>query len=360
MDFFSILAVGDLKNETWLTTGGAVERDLRLSVLRGMFVPFVLVPLLLYAAGDYETGKRLLAECFCNNITGETGNWASLKRFRRRWFCFSLRPDQSALSERLRVIQRLCSGMESLPWNERIQSLIAQIETLAIAPPASDYAHYYAAKGEDAGFADCAAWNEKQKNVALLLDRHNPASVLDIGSNVGWFSLLAAARGSRVMAMDADLSSVDILYRNIKYATRFPITPLWMTFDDLQTESFSLCADGIRQEHPFHMAATKRLRSDMIFCLGLLHHLTLGLGKTFHDVFAVLSALSAKVIVAEFIAMDDWAIAAQPDFFPSLAKWSCASYAMENAISAASRFGLRCTVLPSTPARTRHLLVFEP
>ena len=65
--------------------------------------------------------------------------------------------------------------------------------------------------------ADCmyseAEFAAKQQFVIDALDRLRPATLLDVGCNTGLFSALAAARGSRVVAIDRDPDSAEMLWR---------------------------------------------------------------------------------------------------------------------------------------------------
>lgn len=383
VDFFSIIATKDMEKEEWLA-GDSKAKDLRPTVLERMFFPFFLLPLLYYAQGCYDFGKLLLAEKFCNSVGYEALDSNQLKELfpedvfsslekssdvsfpaklrmlwnSKRYFTgMSHKLQQTSLFSRFHAIRYLCSTACTVSWLERISTLIGIIESLPMEPPRSGYTNYYALKGEDAGLSDSASWNEKQVNVATLLNCFSPKTVLDIGANTGWFSQLASMNGARVVAVDNDLACVDSLYRMLKYSCRLPITPLWMPFDDLTRIAFSV--NRFNSESPARLPAVKRLRSELVLCLGLLHHLTLGMGKSFLDVFSIISALAEKIAIVEFVDIDDKLIESNPTFFNALPMWSRDAYSIDKAIAVATEYGWQCSIQESTPKETRRLIVME-
>ena len=366
VDFFSLLPADELDNEQWLKDYCPKGLDLRLHVLERMFVPYMLIPLLMYAAGRYDKGQRLLKNCYCNNCRGEVAGWDALRHLispsKKKLLKMALsaeRLPRLAAFWKMREIHKLCGEKFDISWEDRLRELIRHISTLDLMPPLSGYTDYYAAKGEDAGLGDPESWNGKQREVAGVLSKYAPKTVLDLGANTGWYSLLAARMGAYVTALDIDLSCIDTLYRTAK--TSFPgsICPLWMSFDDLTAEHYSLDASGQTNENPLHMAATRRLNSDVVLCLALMHHLTLGLGLGLEKVLEVLFALTKRVLVLEFTDLDDPLIVADPSFFPNLAQWNADSYSREAVQNIALKSGFTCTVAPSTPAETRCLLILE-
>jgi SAM-dependent methyltransferase len=352
VDFFSILSVEDLTNEKWLKAINKKNIDFRLVVLQSMFVPYFLIPLMQYAEGDYNEGKRLLEECYCNNCNNILSDWNShpIKLFRKK--------NNITNRKQLKDIKKLCLSDE-YSWTERVRLLYKSIENLKITPEKSAYASYYSDKNEESGLSDIGSWNEKQRNISEFLVKYKPSTVLDIGSNTGWYSLLAARNGAKVISLDSDLSSVDELYKMAKYGIYKTITPVWMSFDDMNKEGFSLDACGKIQENPIHMSALKRLKCDMVFCLGLLHHLILGLGKSMESVIEQVILLTNKIAIFEFIDINDPLIKASPDFFPSLDKWNKNNYSIDYMKKSADSFGFQYSILPSSPSQSRSLVIFK-
>jgi SAM-dependent methyltransferase len=234
-----------------------------------------------------------------------------------------------------------------------LRSLVAGLD---VAPPESAYASYYEDKKENWGLGDASSWQEKQLGVQRVLHETRPATVLDLGANTGWFSQLACHMGSSVIAADIDIACADALYRTAAFC-RLSLTPLCLSFDALREEHFA-SGTGQYAQSPIHMAALQRLQSDCVLCLGLLHHLTLGLGKSFADVFAQLSALTRNALILEFVDLEDRLVREDPDFFPNISAWTGETYSLKAVRQAGAAFFSRCSELPSTPAESRTLLVF--
>jgi len=106
------------------------------------------------------------------------------------------------------------------------------------------------------------------------------------------------------------------------------------------------------------LPATERLQSDLVCCLGLLHHLVLGEGRSMHDVLEVLATLTRRTLVIELVTLDDSLIVENPDFFASLTKHSAATYNLDALLEAGRPHFPRFSLMPSHP-ETRTLVVFE-
>jgi len=348
VDFFSIVPNSDLENEKWLKDSCPEGVDLRIWVLQLMFVPYFLIPFLLYVQGDFESGKKVLKNYFCNNSNKITFDWNILSN---KCKIFSILKNTS---KQIKKLQNLFNN--NIPWRTCINSLIQYIETTNIRPPISGYNTYFTDKKEDFGICDTNNWTQKQHTIAKLLDEHKPESVLDIGSNTGWFSLLALKKGAKVFSLDYDVSCVDELYRIIQYTDRNNLTPLWISFDDLFSEEYSLDAYGALGKNPFHISADKRLCSDLVMCLGLFHHLTLGLGKSFSELLNKLLQLCNKILIIEFVDLNDNLIKSDPDFFPLIQQWNTESYSLNNLIELINLKELKYSIFDSFPVSSRHLI----
>lgn len=359
VDFFSLVRNEELTGMDWLMSGSAPGTDPRFCVLQRMFVPHMLLPLLFYVRKDFDGGRRLLTECYCNNTAGVSATWdivPELSLTSRLLFLFRqfvTHGTQTTLDREFIELRHICLASE-IPWHERLERLRTAVEACDVTPSSSGYESYYADKGELFGLSVSDCWGEKQRNIHSVLTDERPATVLDIGANTGWFSRLACSMGSAVISMDIDIKSIDLLYKEARLC-RLPLTPLWMSFDDLTVEHFSLNENGILHEFPFHMAASKRLRCDMVLCLGLLHHLILGMGKTIQEVFLILSHLAQSVLVLEFVDLEDELIRSEPSFFKNLTE-AKKTYNLDSVLSEGKKHFGSVRILASHP-ETRRLLV---
>lgn len=362
VDFFSIVKKENLSYEKWLMDGAPSNIDPTLRVLQLMFVPHMLLPLIMYARKDFMKGHRLLSEYYCNNINRNKATWACVPELNIKGriihICKSIKSRLPVFSqiELFSELHSLCYD-PLITWSERLDRLRVAIESCNVSPCLSGYSSYYEDKNEYYGLSDLNRWTDKQNTIYQLLSTIQPKTVLDIGSNTGWFSKLACSLGASVIAIDADLKSIDILYRESKFCY-LKLTPLCLKFDDLIVEHYSLDKCGLKQENPFHIAAIKRFKSEVVLCLGLLHHLTLGMGKNFKNVIEVLALLTSNTLVLEYVSLSDPLIESNPGFFAKIDEWSYEAYSRDLLIKVASEYFEKCTILPSNP-KTRSLLVFS-
>src|SRR5207248_3355832 len=145
---------------------------------------------------------------------------------------------------------------------ELLGRLRAEVERLVIPSPRTEWSNYY--DGSLLPFFASDDWTPKHSSVDRVLSDLRPPSLLDIGSNRGWYAQLAALRGSRVVAFDADEPCVTQLYQDSKERS-LPILPLIMDFKN-PSPGYGVCNQWLAP-------ATERLRCDMVLGLALVHHL---------------------------------------------------------------------------------------
>jgi len=245
-------------------------------------------------------------------------------------------------------------SLKKLPFVQACKNLYNYINDTPVGINQSNYSSYYELKKESYSFEDRDSWKEKQTSVYKALSKHKPKTVLDLGANTGWFSLLAEQCGAQVIALDIDEACADVLYQRAK-RENLKILSLVMPFDQLSNEYF---AKTLKDKHPLLLAGTKRLQAELVLSLGLFHHLVLGLGYELVSVFEILSQLTQKVLVLEFIGFDDPLIQDEPSFFSHISKFSQSTYNLEAIINVGLKFFSSHTVLDSHPT-TRKLIVFE-
>lgn len=201
------------------------------------------------------------------------------------------------------------------------------------------WSQYYESGGAEVG--DTSLYDEKQRSVDAILAELPPGSVLDAGSNAGWYSRLAVARGHTVIALDTDDRTLGSLYLRARDAS-LPILALRM---DMMWPTGS---SGLGLES---RAAPERLQSDTVMALALLHHLAGFQGITFEVFARVLDMFAKRYVIVEFIPREDrfvahWAIAK--------AEW----YDLESLKVAMSPYFSYRESRPSTPA-PRQIVLFE-
>ena len=142
-----------------------------------------------------------------------------------------------------------------------------------------------------------AALERKKRFVRKHLERLRPHCVLDLGCNTGEFSLLAAQYGQYVVAMDADESCVNEVYRNCKKESKQGILPLVMDITNpTPSQGWELC------ERP---SVFDRVQPDCVLMLALIHHLCIAANIQLSQIVSLLKRLGARSSIVEFVPKTD-------------------------------------------------------
>lgn len=145
-------------------------------------------------------------------------------------------------------------------------------------------------------------WSAKQRNLHKILTDLQPNSVLDIGCGTGWYSKLAAIKGSKVIAFDTNEACVTQLYYDA-CKNKLPILPLIMDFSK-PTPSRGL------SKH-WAIAAKERLQCDMVLALAVVHQIVLERRLNFVQIAKGLAQFSQRWVVVEFIPREDTEVVKQ-------------------------------------------------
>lgn len=367
VDFPSLVRKEKLCNEEWLLEGLHYS-DVRYALVDRMLTPHILIPFMAMVAKKYDQARVLLSEKACNC---GTPSWMdldngiittlsivdALKSFLN--FISPILPKNSRQIITLRNILDLAGVGDFTDFTNRILEFVTAMD---VTPPRSGYLSYYEDKKEKFDFDEQSAWNNKQINVYNIVNSHKPVTVLDIGANTGWFSILSEKLGAHVVALDIDESSIDSLYLYSK-ENKLNILPLLMPFDGLTKEIYGI-DDKLPmyqgrdfKKTPLFLPATRRLKSEIVLCLGLLHHLILGMGKTIDEVLRILSDVTESILVLEYVDLEDEMIRSEPSFFKNLEKGK-QCYQADNVLEAGNKYFDKIEIFPSHP-ETRKLFVFQ-
>lgn len=199
-----------------------------------------------------------------------------------------LRPLASnALSLARELTSRAKPAINASPFDTAVQ-LRRMVESIAIPMPRTEWSEYYK---EFPPLSPSPDWGLKRHSVHKVLSDLKPATVLEIGSNRGWYSQLAARLGSQVVAFDVDETAITQLYMDAKTADQ-RILPLVMDF------RFSIPAsDTFWQGRP---AADARLSCDLVLAIALTHHLVFKQHMRFELIVEGLSLFTRKWLLVEF------------------------------------------------------------
>jgi len=362
VDFTSIIPIRDLASQPHLlrarAPGGMSGRWDKTSLAvyemyRGMYDPYFGLPLAMMHRRRHAVARRRLFET--------TLNAADTVITRREAF-------EGDVVGRLRyeLDERILRNLLAQKGPAK-PGFFAAVRRAAsrrkAALEASAYSSYYEDKNEAFSPEPSARWTAKQHGVHNALRGFSPATVLDLGSNTGWFSMLAARLGSSVVAVDLDEASIDRLYSTAK-REQLGILPLVAnltealpelapnTFEDEPSQSL------LGEAPPLIRSAPSRLRCEMVLALAIVHHLALGQGLRFDEIASILGGLADKYLCVEFVDIDDAMITDDPDFFPALkaSPDGFAWYAREEFMRELRRYFGTIKVVPSHPG-SRSLLV---
>ena len=347
VDFLSLAPLERLREMRWLRAEGYA--DPRFAVVKRMLLRRMILPLLFMASRRYRIARDLLS-IRSNRCGGKPPSWRELLvplgRALRYLRCL-------AVATELLSVERSGRDKDAAAFRALISKLGRRVRALDVTPPRSGYSSDYDRKNEALLPADPAGFLPKQKTVFEILRARAPRSVLDIGANTGWYSILASRLGASVIALEEDEFCVDVLYDRAKMQG-LHILPLKVSFGDLTREIRGESTD----ENAIYRAGVERLGADLVLVLGLAHHLVLGEGRSIDDVFEVLRKLAAKTLVLEFVSLDDEKIRDAPGFFPNLKKYSSSNYNLERMLESGRRHFATVDIRPSHPA-TRTILVFD-
>jgi hypothetical protein len=184
-------------------------------------------------------------------------------------------------------------------------------------------------------------WTPKQKVAFEVLSRFKPETVLDIGSNTGWFSELASNNNCSVVALDRDEGCVEMLYERFQGTSK--VLPLIFDF---------------KNPSPPHgpadkqfAGATERLRCDLVLALGVTHHLVFKEGMGFKSIADVLQKFTKSTLLVEFVPKEDRYVS---EWYNDSYNW----YNLENFVLELKRGFSQINVLPSNRP-PRSLLLCE-
>ncbi len=138
----------------------------------------------------------------------------------------------------------------------------------------------------------------KMSFVSDAINELNPRAVLDLGSNSGEYSVLAAKNGAFVVAADNDVGALERLYKRIK-TQKLEITPVVLNI------ARPTPAVGWRNSEVDSFIARATNAFDLIFALALIHHLLVTERVPVVDIIDMLYSLNAKHIIIEWVGADD-------------------------------------------------------
>jgi SAM-dependent methyltransferase len=362
VDFTSIIPIDHLPSQAhlvprhtpgwlvnrWDTTSRSVYEMYRL-----MFEPYFGLPLAMMDLGHHAKARKRIYETTLNTCDDIIT--------RREVFEHSLAGRIGyEIEDRQLQLALMEKGPRKPKFFTRVRHGIAHRKA---ALKGSAYSSYYEDKREAFAAEPSADWTNKQHGVHGALTKMQPASVLDLGSNTGWFSMLAAKLGSRVVAVDLDEASIDRLFVDARRENA-DILPL---VANLVRPLPSLDAKVFRDEPSLSLIGDctslisppdQRLKCEMVMALAIVHHLALGQSHPFDEIAKILGSLATKYLCVEFVDLEDEMITSDRGFFPAYnaSPDSFTWYSKENFMTALGFEFDTIEEVPSHPS-TRTLLL---
>jgi len=188
-----------------------------------------------------------------------------------------------------------------------LNSLESIVKKLKWQPRGTEWADYY----QDTNYSP-QALEHKKIIVAGFLDRVRPATIWDLGANIGVFSRLASDRRIPTVSFDVDPAAVEKNYLDCVARGESNILPLVI---DLTNPS-----PAIGWENKERMSLKERGPADAVLALALVHHLAISNNVPLSRIAGFLSDISHWLII-EFVPKSDSQVqrllATREDIFPS-------------------------------------------
>jgi SAM-dependent methyltransferase len=347
VDFSSVVTKSTRNKTSWINQARG-SKSIEKYLISELMYPFMLLPLFVGLINSEHEMRQILKYEYCNSGSPSI-TWKRVS-FKNLFIRFN-----PVIAFRVSLFL-LCKNF----YRSETRTLAKAIKLLRIllrkSIRKSNYLSYYQNKAEQFNFENPHDWNCKQASVLEVIKRTKPADVLDIGSNTGWFSILAAKNNCRVKSLDIDPVIVDHLYLCAK-KEKLDIEPSVQDFESLAILKEIRLSD---REQP--LVYSRKLPSfsydaDMVLALGLIHHLVLGLGYSLERIMQLMSALSRHTLVLEFVSLDDEKIVSEQEFFPDFHQ-SKSAYTKDSIIKFGLDFFDKVEIFPSNPI-SRELLVFS-
>lgn len=172
-----------------------------------------------------------------------------------------------------------------------LDSLERTVRALKLPETKTQWGEYY----DNTNYSE-ESFREKGEIVRSFLRQVKPERVLDIGSNDGVFSRIAAEEGAYVLSCDIDPMAVEHNYLRTRARKESRLLPMLI---DLTNPSPAL---GWAQRE--RQSFTERARGEVTLALALVHHLAIGNNLPLDIIAEYFTTLSPFLII-EFVPKSD-------------------------------------------------------
>jgi hypothetical protein len=274
------------------------------------FRQFLLAPLYAFSIGEHRIARAMLRE---HNV-GVGNEIIQL-------------PNTCDLPEAPRHIAESASSPPSPATFEALANYVAALNIPHIEGEWTAYA-----QPQLPSEANHNALREKDRIVHRMIEQDSGKTLIDIGTNNGLHSEIAAALGKRVLACDVEETCLNSLYvRNHKRES--DILPLYHDF------LWPIGTSGILNTIP---AAEDRLACDTILMMAVTHHLAFKQHVSFEVMARGISCLAKRRAIVEFVPAEDEHVAL---WSPERLPW----YSLDNFITAMRQYFNSYSIVASDP-----------
>jgi len=161
-------------------------------------------------------------------------------------------------------------------------------------PKSSKWTNYFA-KEESYSFEE---FERKERIVLGFLRRSKPERVLDIGCNLGHFSILAAKNNASVVAIDSDAAVISALWCK---ARKDSLDILPLVVDICRPSPSTGWCNG---EHLSFLQRSKGA-FDTVMMLAVVHHLTVTSRIPLEEIAKMCAEIAVRTLIIEFISPED-------------------------------------------------------
>ena len=189
-----------------------------------------------------------------------------------------------------------------------IRNLEKAVAKLSWRLPDTEWADYYS----NTNYHEEAMGSKRRLVGEFLSTIGNRPLIIDMGSNTGEFSTIAAQHADYVVSMDIDPVAVETHFRDLSEANRGYILPLWV---DLTVPS-----PGIGWANEERLSLQDRSSRSTVLALALVHHLAISNNVPLSRIADFFSPY-AKDLIIEFVPKSDSQVerllATREDVFPN-------------------------------------------
>jgi SAM-dependent methyltransferase len=260
----------------------------------GQFVRTFLLPLLASKEFGFTPDHSLATQR--DGIDPETMyRWAGWwRRFKPMFLALVSLPTWMSGSENYESKKAASADQAGFILRGILKSCARQLVRLRPMPAKSRWTDYVEGKSLYSG----EEFALKESLVAEAIELARPACVLDVGTNEGHFSFLAARNGASVVAIDSDPAVVGAVWRKSS-AENLDVLPLVV---DLARPT---PATGWRNAECESFLDRARGRFDLVMMLAVIHHLLVRERVPLDGVFELAAEITREYALIEYVSPDD-------------------------------------------------------